>query len=246
MVETAIQLYTLRNLNEPLPMVLERIGKTDFDGVEFAFAVADADLDAVVDTLDRTGLGVAGVLVGREQLEDSLEETLKITDRLGCDTIGLSWLDPEHFESIEAVEQTADLLTDLGDQLNSHDLRFLYHNHNQEFTDLGDRSAYDLLVEKVGDSVHFELDVGWALAGGHDPVELIERLGERTPLVHMKDTDAARAVPVEIGNGDVDMDACARAAREGGAEWLVYEHDFPDFPVQSLEHGAEALSKLRG
>ena len=246
MVETAIQMYTLRNLDEPLPTVLERVGETDFNGVEFAFAVADADLDAVVDTLDRTGLAVAGVLVSREQLEESMKETIEVTDRLGCDTIGLSWLGPEHFESVEAVERIADLLTDFGDRLNDRDRRFLYHNHDQEFTDLGDESAYDLLVEAVGDSVRFELDVGWALAGGHDPVELLKRLAGRTPLVHMKDTDAARAVPVEIGNGDVDMDACARAAREGGAEWLVYEHDFPDFPVRSLEHGGEALSKLRG
>lgn len=246
MVETAIQLYTLRDLDEPLPTVLERVGETDFDGVEFAFAVADADLDSVVETLDRTGLGVAGVLVGHEQLTESLEETIEVTDRLGCDSIGLSWLGPERFASVEAVEETAGMLTDFGDRLADHDRRFLYHNHDQEFTDLGDRSAYDLLVEEVGESVRFELDVGWALAGGHDPIALLERLDGRTPLVHMKDTDAARAVPVEIGNGDVDMDACARAAREGGAEWLVYEHDFPDFPVRSLEHGAETLSKLRG
>ena len=34
MVRTAIQLYTLRNVNEPVPEVVARVGETSFDGVE--------------------------------------------------------------------------------------------------------------------------------------------------------------------------------------------------------------------
>lgn len=244
MTRTAIQLYTLRNLEEPLPETLERIAETDFDGVELAFSAADVDLDAVSATLDRTGIKIAGALVSRRQLEESLAETITMAEQLDYDTIGLSWLDEEHFATAEAVEQTAELLTSFGNRLSEHNIQFLYHNHDQEFVDVGSRKAYDLLVDAVGPSVSFELDVGWAAAGGHDPVELLERLDGRAPLVHLKDTDTARRVPVEIGNGDIDMEACAHAAREAGAEWLVYEHDFPDFPVRSLHHGAETLSQL--
>jgi sugar phosphate isomerase/epimerase len=110
---------------------------------------------------------------------------------------------------------------------------------------VGGEPAYDVLLDQAGDSVHFELDLGWALVGGADPNELLERLSPRAPLVHFKDTDAERGVPVEIGNGDVDFETCARTAADAGAEWFIYEHDFPDFPLRSLEHTAGVLDGLR-
>lgn len=36
----------------------------------------------------------------------------------------------------------------------------------------------------------------------------------------------------------------SQAARKAGADWLVYEHDFPSNPTISIERGAEALSLL--
>ncbi|WP_229380144.1 hypothetical protein [Haloterrigena salifodinae] len=51
--------------------------------------------------------------------------------------------------------------------------------------------------------------------------------------------------PVELGDGEVDTDACAAAARDAGAEWLLYEHDEPSDPVASLGYGARALAERR-
>jgi sugar phosphate isomerase/epimerase len=247
MVKTAIQLYTLRDVDEPLPRLLERVGETSFDGVEFAFRVAEADRAAVTDALDRAGIEASGWLAGEDALaeEAAMDETVELADAIGVDRIGLAWLDPEHFETADAVAETAALLTDLGDRLADRGVEFYYHNHDQEFVDVGGETAYDRLVDEVGDSVSFELDCGWALVGGRDPVDLLDRLAGRAPLVHLKDVDADHGVPVEVGNGDLDLEACAAAAREAGADWLVYEHDYPDFPLRSLEHAAETFDRLR-
>ncbi|MDR9431856.1 MAG: sugar phosphate isomerase/epimerase [Natronomonas sp.] len=245
MVQTAIQFYTLRYVDEPLESLIERVGETSIDGVELAFKAAEADQDAVAAALDHTGVNVAGALVGYEQLDESLEATVEMADALDYADVGLSWLDPEYFETREAAEDTAALLTELADDLADHGIRFHYHNHNQEFIDVGGEPAYDVILDQAGDSVHFELDLGWALVGGADPNELLERLGPRAPLVHFKDTNAERGVPVEIGNGDVDFETCARTAADTGAEWFIYEHDLPDFPLRSLEHAADVLDGLR-
>ena len=89
-----------------------------------------------------------------------------------------------------------------------------------------------------------ELDVGWAAAGGGDPAAILAELGSRGSVVHFKDVDVETRTPVEIGEGDVDMQACADAARAADADWFIYEHDYPEDPVASIDHGAEFLRDL--
>ncbi len=50
--------------------------------------------------------------------------------------------------------------------------------------------------------------------------------------------------PVEFSDGEVDINLCAAAARDAGAEWLIYKHDDPVDPIASLERGAQTLSKV--
>jgi len=83
------------------------------------------------------------------------------------------------------------------------------------------------------------------LVGGENPAELIERYENQVDLVHMKDMDTSvdRGF-VEIGTGDVDMEACADAADDAGATWLIYEHDQPEDPAASIDAGADFLNDL--
>ncbi|NHN47098.1 sugar phosphate isomerase/epimerase [Halostella sp. JP-L12] len=239
-MDTAIQLYTLRDVDETPSDLLSRVAETTFDGVEFAGA-PDA---AAVDALDETGLDAAAAHVGIEELEDRRGRVLDACEDADCDTVVVPVLDESNFESRAAVEAAADRLTAVGDAVADRGFRLAYHNHDHEFTDLGGTTGFELLVESVGDTVSVELDTGWALAAGEDPAALLRRLGD-VPLVHLKDVDADAARPVELGEGDLDAAACADAAREVGAEWIIYEHDEPSNPLTSLPHGAAALDALR-
>ncbi len=60
----------------------------------------------------------------------------------------------------------------------------------------------------------------------------------------VRENAEAFADEFEIGEGDVDMQACADAAREADVEWLIYEHDMPDDPAASIETGAAFLESL--
>lgn len=95
------------------------------------------------------------------------------------------------------------------------------------------------------DRVGIEFDIGWATAGGVDPCEYIESFGDRLAVLHVKDVDIDERVSVEVGEGDVDIRACAEAAREQEIEWYIYEHDEPTDPLASLVTGADFLAKLR-
>ncbi|WP_158055779.1 sugar phosphate isomerase/epimerase family protein [Halorussus halophilus] len=238
-MQPAIQLYTLRELDESVPELLERVGQTAFEGVEFA-GLGESDPEAVAAKLDETGLDAAAAHVGIEELEDDLEGTVETYQRLDCDTLVVPYLGEANFATEEAVADTGRRLVELAARVEELGSTLAYHNHDHEFVDLGQWSAFELLVQET--DLDFELDLGWAAAAGHDPTELLSRLTGRVPVVHLKDT--ADSQSVELGEGILDSEACVEAARDAGAEWLVYEHDEPDDPAASLEHGAETLAAL--
>ncbi|WP_408957573.1 sugar phosphate isomerase/epimerase family protein [Natrinema sp. 74] len=244
MVNTAIQLYTLRDLEGDLPTLLRRVGETDFDGVEFA-GFGETSPREAAEVLDEAGLKAAAAHVGIDALEDDPDAARETCAALGCARVVVPYLDESHFASAAAVRETAGRLSELADRLAERGLELGYHNHDHELVALegDDRSAFELLLDETDDSLLIELDAGWAAAAGHDPTSLLDRLAGRTPLVHVKDVADGR--PVELGDGEVDIDACAAAARSAGAEWLIYEHDEPADPAASLERGATTLSDLR-
>jgi sugar phosphate isomerase/epimerase len=244
-MRTAINLFTVRELEGSMDEVLDRVAAAGYDGVQFSGGLRGASPGAVRETLDEVGLSATPAHVGIGQLENDLGETVETYgETIGCSGAVVPALDEETFATSDAVGAAARRLSELGDRLAARDWRLHYHNHAFEFTDLDGGTAFDRLVERSDDAVGVELDVGWALAGGEDPAALLSRLGDRVDLVHMKDVDVESQRPREIGEGDVDMQACADAARRAGADWLIYEHDAPDDPAASIEVGADYLETL--
>lgn len=255
-MKTAIQLYTLRHLDESLPKTIERVGGTAFEGVEFA-GLGDASTGDVTAALSAAGLEPMAAHVPVDDLESDFVGTVGPYRDVGCHHLVVPWLDPAAFASRAAVAETAHRLATLGDRLRDRGFDLSYHNHVHEFQPLEGTAAFEVLVAETTD-LTFELDAGWALAGGHDPAALVRDLGARAPLVHVKDVavDADRAPgvepgystddhrPVELGDGDLDAVAVAAAARDAGVEWACYEHDRPDDPLASLAHGSDRAARL--
>jgi sugar phosphate isomerase/epimerase len=239
MVRTAINLYSVRDLDEPLARILDRVSDAGYDGVQFSGGFADRDPDAIADALDERGLDATPPHVGIEELEADPAAAAAAVAMVGTDGAVVPHLGEDHFASAAAATDTADrldrLAAALGDGVTLH-----YHNHAHEFVDLGDTTGFEAFADATG--VGLELDVGWVHTGGAEPAALIERYGDRVDLVHMK--DMADGEFREIGEGDVDMQTCADAARAVDASWLIYEHDQPEDPVRSIDTGAAFLKEL--
>ena len=244
-MRSAIQLYTLRELPESLPEQLERVADTDLAGVEFA-GLDDSSPEAIGAALDKTGLTPTGAHVSLDALEDDLDETAATYQSIGCDALVVPAVDVGYFDSLDAVEDLAARLSDLAVALDGRGMRLLYHNHAFEFTDLGETSGYDRLVAATDDLVEFELDVGLATYGGADPVALLQRHADAVPFVHLTDTDVGSSDPIhaDLGSGDVDLTACARAARNAGVDWVIYEHGTTADPAAALAEADAELSRL--
>jgi len=234
-MQTAIQLWTLRDLQQPLSEVLDRVAAAGYDGVEFA---GIGDPGASRHTLDETGLGIAGVHVQLEDLQSDPRTVGNQVRILDAPFVVLPYLDDDHFATESAVESTATLLGMLAEDV---DRPLLYHNHDHEFVPLGGGTAFDALVDQT--SIGFEFDAGWAHAAGQDPVALLQRLDGRVPVVHLKDM-TADGEPTALGDGVVPLQAVVDAAREAGTEWLVFEHDNPDDPLDAIEAGIDGMRPL--
>ncbi len=239
MSSTAIQLYTLREIDHPLPVLLERIGETTIDGVEFAHRFDESDTAAVNRVLERTGLAAVGAHVDIERLETDLEGVIEAYSAVGCDTFVVPWLDPEAFTA-DTIEETATRLSALAQDVDAAGASLHYHNHDHELRELGTSTGLELLIEQTDEALGFEFDIGWIEAGGGDPVELLERYGDRCDLLHVTDCDSETRTPVEVGTGDVAIQECLTAADRSVH---VYEHDEPVNPLQSLETGAAILNR---
>ena len=243
MTDFGFQLYSLRDVEDPLTTVLDRVGATAFTGVEFAGLDGTAPA-AAAETLADDGLSAAAAHVGLDEIEADPEGVAATAHEVGYDDVVVPWLGPEHFESVAAVEAAADRLSAAAGALADHDLRLHYHNHDQEFVSLDGRPALTHLLE-AADGVGLELDVGWAGAAGQDPLAYLEAHGDRITLVHLKDYDAAAGETVVVGTGDLDLGRTVKLARENAVEWLIYEAEEGADSYATLETASDTVAGLQ-
>lgn len=216
----AVQMYSLRDqckTPEELLATLEKVRELGYEGVEFA---GYQSLDAAVlrEKCASLGLAVVGTHNNPVELFERLDETIAFNQALGCENIVLAWAATE---TEEEVTELVGRLSAASEQAAKAGVRLLYHNHSHEFKAVG--GAYPL--NRIKTSCLLELDTYWSFHAGIDtPCYLRENRG-RIGLIHLKDGKGGR--PCAIGEGENDIPAILRAAREIGAEWIVVENDDP-------------------
>ena len=137
---------------------------------------------------------------------------------------------------------SADFLNRVGAGLKREGLQLAYHNHNPEFAPLGEGTAYDLLLRETDPAlVQFEMDAGWVVAAGHDPVALLQAHPGRFRLMHVKDVAqgvqpnyAFRVQTTSVGQGVIDWPRLLAAAYAAGVREFFVEHE-PPFVRPALE-----------
>ena len=98
----------------------------------------------------------------------------------------------------EALARQCEAWNEEGRALAKFGLKGVIHNHGEEFLALDESGEgeriYDFIAAHTDpELIGFELDVGWAVRAGVDPVEVIHRYAGRVPLIHIKECDRAAA-----------------------------------------------------
>lgn len=239
----AIQLYSLRTVERPLPELVSAVAHRGYDGVEFAYRVDEAEPEPLRQTMDDAGIDAAGAHVPIESFE-TFTATVDRYRTLGCETLVVPYLPAERFTDRAAIDAAGADLADIAERLTAADLACGYHNHDHEFVAVDGDAAYDRLASATPASLRLQVDVGLAALAGRDPVALIDRYADRITQVHLKDYDLSTEESVDLGDGDVDIAGCIDAAQAAEVEWAIVEFESSEDPLASADGSFETLSAL--
>ncbi|OYO17702.1 hypothetical protein CGZ94_02105 [Enemella evansiae] len=239
--QISVQLYSLhRELDADLDGSLGRladIGLTTVEAFDFV-----RQTDALKTAFDRHGL--AAPTAHAIMIEDDvvtpdglltvppLEDTFAAAKELGVEVLIDPFVPTEHWASRADVQRNADKLNAVAAEAAGHGLRVGYHNHDHELTTVIDGiPALEVFADLLDPGVRLEVDLYWAVASGVDPVQLLNRLGERVVAVHVKDGPmrpgiTAQQLPEDqqpAGHGDVPLAELLAAAPS--ADYAIIEFD---------------------
>jgi sugar phosphate isomerase/epimerase len=221
----AIQLYTVRDLvaQQGYEAVVRQVAEIGYAGVETAGFPGTNPQDAGK-LFKELGLAVPSIHKFPIPTQVDLQEAVDTLGALGC-TCLVTGAGPDDFKTPELTKITCEKINAGAALLAPHGVSVSVHNHWWEYLKVGEKFAYEYMLETLDPKVSFELDTYWIKTAGVDPAAVVARLGKRAPLLHIKDGPAQQKVPqLALGEGVLDVPAIIQAG-EGSTEWLIVELD---------------------
>ena len=147
---------------------------------------------------------------------------------------------------MDEAKRTAEFANRIGEAVKRAGLQYAYHNHDAEFADQGGGAiAYDVLLRETDpELVKFEIDCGWMIFAGRNPIDYFKKHPNRFPMIHVKDflavhdksaaaAGAEEMRGAELGHGVVDYKPIFAAGKAAGIEHIFVEQEAP-FAVSQM------------
>jgi sugar phosphate isomerase/epimerase len=150
----------------------------------------------------------------------------------------------------------AENLNKIAERAKRAGLRTGYHNHNLEFRKIDGVVAYDQLLHATDPAlVTFEMDIGWVVAAGVDPLAYFKKYPNRFSMLHIKDvkkgtptkTDVVKTDTTEVGSGQIDWKRLFASLGDQKITHYFIEQENFDIPIfESIAKSWQYLNKLGG
>jgi sugar phosphate isomerase/epimerase len=230
-----LQLYSLREaLAKDLRGTLQQISGWGIVEVESAgfYGRTAAEFRA---ELKRAGLRCHAMHIGWDAFEGNIEGVIKDAETLGASTViqpSLPHAKRGEPATREEMLRAAEAFAKWSKVVRAAGLRFGYHLHGQEFGPAPEGTLFDLLAEQAGPDVGFEFDIFWVVAGGADPLALMNKYQGRVWYTHLKDMAKGKGfgpeAKVVLGTGDLEIPAIVEAGPGAGVEINFLEDESRD------------------
>lgn len=231
----SVQLYTVRDqIKNDLKGTLKRIADIGFKNVETAFWPKEISLHQASAALKEAGLSVSSAHIELPE-HAQLQTFLDTAKAFNCKKmIWHGWPEDNRYSSLQGTRELISIYNNVNQFARDNGLEFGLHNHWWEFRNkLGSSYVFEILNEELEKDIFFEIDTYWVKVAGHDPAEIVSKLGSRVKLMHIKDGPAkwndklAEDNPdpmTPVGKGTQDFPSIIKAAKNN-TEWLVIEMD---------------------
>lgn len=148
--------------------------------------------------------------------------------------------------TLDKVKEFAAIFNRIGETCKQAGLGFAYHNHSMEFNKIegSEDIMYDVLLKESNpEYVDFEMDLGWAVAAGADPLAYFDKFPGRFKLFHVKDMNAENQSVVN-GQGVIDFAPIFAQSENAGVKYYIVEYEGREEPMASVEAGVKFLKNM--
>lgn len=183
---------------------------------------------------------------GHVRVDDQWQQTINEAAESGQEYLICSSM-PAKGQTVDNYKRTAETFNKNGEQCKKLNIKFGYHNHDYEFESANGKILYDVLVENTDKSlVNLELDLGWVIAAGKDPIRYFNQFPGRFPLWHLKDMDLVNKKSTEFGKGGLDIKKMLANADQSGMKYFFIEQEeYSTTPIESMKYNMEYLKKVK-
>ena len=268
-----VQLASVRDLvkAQGLDKTLAELAALGFEGVELVGqpgyygkgtpAYQGLSPERIKAALDGAGLAPCGAHEAmRDMLPDKIKSTLDFVRAYGGAFVACTMGAPRKAPSAEACDwwkRKADEFAASAEIAATYGCKIGLHNHGTEFTPIGDGpSGWEIFFSRTSPLVQMEIDTGWAVAEGADPVTWLKRYPGRSYAVHAKETFAPGS-PGIIGQPGCGADGrplkgvdwlafLAAMDADGGVAWCIVESEADRTSVRTVREGRAYLMEVWG
>ncbi|WP_422081155.1 sugar phosphate isomerase/epimerase family protein [Ulvibacterium sp.] len=182
---------------------------------------------------------------GHVHLDDAFQKTMEEAVEAEQEYLICSSL-PSKGQTVSNYKKVADDFNKAGEACKKMGLKFGYHNHEYEFESDKGQVLYDVLMDHTEpDLVYMELDLGWVIVAGKDPLDYFKRYPGRFPLWHLKDMNMRKKESTEFGKGGLDIPTMMAHQKASGAKHIFIEQEeYASTPLESMQHNMDYLNNL--
>jgi len=182
---------------------------------------------------------------GHVALDDNFDTTMEEAVASGQEYLICSSM-PSKGQTVDNYKKVAEAFNKAGEACKKLGIKFGYHNHDYEFESYNGQVLYDVLMDNTqADLVHMELDLGWVIVGGKNPLDYFNKYEGRFPLWHLKDMNLAKKESTEFGKGGLDIPAMMANQKTSGVQHIFIEQEeYASSPLESMKHNMAFLKEL--
>lgn len=245
---TGVQLYTFRqDMLADAKGTLQRIASLGIKQIESAgsekgyyYGLSPQEMKQTCD-----GLGMT-LRSGHVHIDDKWKQTMDEAVESGQEYIICSTM-PTDGQTTDNYKKVAETFNKAGEACRKLNLKFGYHNHAYEFDNDKGQVLYDVLLDNTDAAfVNMEMDLGWVIVAGKNPLDYFKKYKGRFPLWHLKDMNMAKKQSTEFGKGGLDIMQMLKHSKEAGMKYFFIEQEeYANNPFESMKQNMNYLAKLR-